>query len=198
VPAAVNLARTVFAVRRRAHFSDLTEASKLEARLSALLGFEYIEPVAMRIEHLFISPGHNFFGHHGRPAGEHPMIPVDCCECVAGQGIRGDRFFGFKDDYKGQITFFSMEVLEALRQELNLPAAQAQATRRNAFVRGADLKNLIGQDFEIQGVRLAGIEESKPCHWMNSALGPGAEEWLKGRAGLRCRILTNGILRRDD
>lgn len=151
----------------------------------------------MRIEHLFTSPGHNYFGRHGRPAGEHPMVAVDYFECVTGRGIRGDRFFNYKDNYKGQITFFSMEVLEALRSELNLPAAQPQATRRNAFVRGADLNVLIGQEFELQGVHLAGVEESKPCHWMDSALGAGAEEWLQGRAGLRCRILRDGILRRD-
>jgi MOSC domain-containing protein YiiM len=88
-----------------------------------------------------------------------------------------------------------MEVLEQLRDELNLPAAQPQATRRNAFIRAADLPELIGQQFEIQGVRFEGVEESRPCHWMNSALGPGAEEWLRGRAGLRCRILTDGVLR---
>ena len=125
------------------------------------------------------------------------MVPAEHLECVAGHGIRGDRFFDYKENYKGQITLFSMEVLEALRQELNLPAAQAQATRRNAFVRGVDLNALIGQEFTIQGLRLNGIEECKPCHWMNSALGPGAEDWLKDRAGLRCRILTDGILRRD-
>jgi len=151
----------------------------------------------LRLEHLFISPGHNFFGHHDKPAGEHPISKVEQLECVAGRGIRGDRFFDFKENYKGQITFFSMEVLEALRSELQLPDAQPQATRRNAFVRGADLPSLIGKDFEVQGVCFTGIEESRPCHWMNSALGPGAEEWLRGRAGLRCRILTDGILRRD-
>ena len=58
---------------------------------------------------------------------------------MTGRGIRGDRFFDFKENHKGQITFFAMEVLERLRQELNLPEAQPQATRRNAFVRGADL-----------------------------------------------------------
>ena len=151
----------------------------------------------MRIEHLFISPGHNFFGHHGQPAGAHPISQVEQLECVAGHGIRGDRFFDFKENYKGQITFFAMEVLEALRCELQLPDAQPQASRRNAFVRGADLPSLIGRDFEVQGVGFTGIEESRPCHWMNSALGPGAEEWLRGRAGLRCRIRTDGILRRD-
>ena len=151
----------------------------------------------IRVEHLFISPGHNFFGHHGQPAGEHAIIAVGQIVCVAGRGIRGDRFFDFKENYKGQITFFAMEVLEELRRELNLPGAQPEATRRNAFVRGADLNALIGVEFGVQGVRFAGVEESKPCHWMNTALGPGAEEWLKGRGGLRCRILTDGVLRRE-
>jgi len=151
----------------------------------------------LRVEHLFISSGHNFFGHHGQPAGEHPVVAIEKIECVAGRGIRGDRFFDYKEDYKGQITFFAMEVLEALRSELNLAGAQPQATRRNAFVRGVDLPSLVGKQFELQGVRFAGVEESKPCHWMNAALGPGAEDWLRGRAGLRCRILTDGVLRRD-
>ena len=48
----------------------------------------------IRVEHLFISPGHNFFGHHGQPAGEHPTLSVEEIECVAGRGIRGDRFYG--------------------------------------------------------------------------------------------------------
>jgi len=152
----------------------------------------------MRVEHLFVSPGHDFFGHHDQPAGQNPIVDVDQVECVAGRGLRGDRFFDFKENYKGQITFFAMEVIELLRRELNLPDAPPQGTRRNAFVRGADLKALIGQQFEVQGVRFEGVEESKPCHWMNSALGPGAEEWLRGRAGLRCRILTDGVLRREN
>jgi MOSC domain-containing protein YiiM len=151
----------------------------------------------IQVCHLFISPGHNYFGHHEQPAGEHPIIEVDQVECVAGRGLRGDRFFDFKEDYKGQITFFSMEVFEALRRDLNLPHAQPSATRRNVFVRGVDLNRLVGAEFEIQGARFAGGAECSPCYWMNSALGPGAEDWLKGRGGLRARILTDGVLRRD-
>lgn len=151
----------------------------------------------MRVERLFVSPGHNFFGHHGQPAGENPIVEVDQIACVAGRGIGGDRFFDFKADYKGQVTFFSLEVFDALRRELGLPAAQPQATRRNVLVRGADLNALIGREFSVQGVRFAGTEESKPCHWMNTALGPGAEQWLRGRGGLRARILTDGVLRRE-
>jgi hypothetical protein len=48
----------------------------------------------MHVCHLFISPGHNFYGHHGQPAGERLIVAVGRIECVAGCGIRGDRFCG--------------------------------------------------------------------------------------------------------
>ena len=144
---------------------------------------------------LFISPGHNYFGHNGRPAGQHPSVEVKQVECVTGRGIRGDRFFDFRENYKGQITFFALEVFDAFRRELNLPEAQTAAIRRNAIIAGADLNSLVGTGFEIQGVRFSGVEQCKPCHWMNSAIGPGAEDWLQGRGGLRARILTDGVLK---
>jgi len=150
----------------------------------------------IEVRQLFISAGHNFFGHHGQPAGENPIVEVDRLDCVAGRGIRGDRFFDFKESYKGQITFFSVEVFDALRRDLELPEAQPSATRRNAFVAGADLNSLVEQEFEIQGIRFAGVEQCKPCYWMDSALGPGAEAWLRGRGGLRARILSDGVLER--
>ncbi|MCX6894579.1 MAG: molybdenum cofactor biosysynthesis protein [Verrucomicrobia bacterium] len=151
----------------------------------------------IRVCHIFISPGHNFAGHHDQPPGEHPLIEVDSVECVAGRGLRGDRYFDHKQDYKGQITFFALEVFDALRRELNLSAAQPQATRRNVFTRGADLNTLVGKEFEIQGVRFAGVAECSPCYWMNRVLGAGAENFLQDRGGLRARILADGVLRRD-
>jgi MOSC domain-containing protein YiiM len=151
----------------------------------------------IHVTHLFVSPGHNFFGRHGQPAGEHALLEVEEIECVAGRGIRGDRFFEYKENYKGQITFYAMEVFDALRRELDLPDARPAVTRRNVITRGADLAALVGVEFEIQGVRFAGVEECRPCYWMDSALGPGAETWMKGRGGLRARILTDGVLRPD-
>lgn len=151
----------------------------------------------IRVEQLFISPGHNFVGHYGGPPGRNPLMPVAEVECVAGRGLRGDRYFDREANHKGQITFFSLEVFEGLCRELKLVGVEPQATRRNAFVRGADLNALVGRTFEIQGVRFEGVEESRPCDWMNLALGPGARDWLNGQGGLRARILDNGVLRRE-
>src|SRR6266700_5435674 len=141
----------------------------------------------VEICHLYISSGHNFVGHHGREPDEFPMIEVASIDCVAGRGLRGDRYFDFQENYKGQITFFSLEVFDELCDALQLPHDCPGAVRRNVFTRNVDLNELIGQDFEVQGVRFHGTQECRPCYWMNRAIAPGAEEFLKGRGGLRAK-----------
>ena len=149
---------------------------------------------AVEICHLYISSGHNFFGHHGRAPDEYPATEVPSVECVAGHGIRGDRFFDYQQDYKGQITFFSLEVFDELCSALRIQGVPPSAVRRNVITRDVDLNELIGQDFEVQDVRFHGTEESRPCDWMNRAVAPGTREFLKGRGGLRAQILNDGVL----
>jgi MOSC domain-containing protein YiiM len=151
----------------------------------------------VEICHLYISAGHNFVGHHGCEPDTHPMIEVAEIECMAGRGICGDRYFDFKDDYKGQITFFSLEVFAELCDALQIQGCSPALVRRNVITRRADLNQLIGEDFEIHGVRFHGMEECRPCYWMDHAIAPGAHEFLKGRGGLRAKILCDGKLRSD-
>ena len=68
-------------------------------------------PVNMNVslKHLFISPGHNYYGRHGKGAMDYPIEEVERISCVAGRGIKGDRFFDYKPDYKGQITLALVE-----------------------------------------------------------------------------------------
>ena len=150
--------------------------------------------MSLKICNLYISPGHNFFGHHGREPAEHLAIEVPSIDCVTGRGIRGDRFFDYKEDYKGQITFFALEVFEELGQTLNVQNCSSAAVRRNVITYGIDLNSLIEREFEMDGVRFHGTGECRPCYWMDRALAPGAENFLKGRGGLRARILSDGVL----
>jgi MOSC domain-containing protein YiiM len=150
---------------------------------------------AVEICHLYISPKHNFVGHHGRQPDTYPAIEVPVIECIAGRGIRGDRYLDFKDNYKGQITFFSLEIFDELCGTLQVHDCSPWLVRRNVITRGVDLNELIDQTFEIQGIRFKGTEECRPCYWMDHAIAPGAQTFLKGRGGLRARILTNGMLR---
>lgn len=147
------------------------------------------------LQRIYVSAGHSYVGRHGLGSVPQAIHELDRVECVAGRGLRGDRFFDHKDNFKGQVTLFSGEVFADLRVALHLPQATPAALRRNLLVSGGDLNELIGRQFELQGVRLEATEECRPCYWMDEAFGPGAEAWLRGRGGLRCRILTDGWLR---
>ena len=146
------------------------------------------------IRHLYISPGHNFFGQHGVEPGTSPILELQEVECMAGRGIRGDRFFDYREDYKGQITFFAIEVFNDICHKLAVGGLSPSAVRRNAITEGVDLNQLRGARFCLQGLEFEGMCECKPCYWMDRAIAPGAESLLAGRGGLRARILKGGIL----
>ena len=124
----------------------------------------------------------------------HAILEVASLHCLAGRGIEGDRFLDFKPDYKGQITFFAWEEFERLCRTLEVRGKTPAAFRRNVITEGVDLLSLVGQEFEIQGVRFRGHSECSPCYWMDQAFAPGAEAALRGRGGLRAQILTDGML----
>lgn len=148
----------------------------------------------IELVHFFVSPAHSFYGHHGRPPSEAPILEPDTIECVAGRGVAGDRFFEYRSSYKGQITFFALEIHERMCREFGrkLPPS---VYRRNVITRGIDLNELIGCRFEVQGVTFEGTEEATPCYWMDTAFGPGAENALQGVGGLRAKILNGGELK---
>ena len=149
------------------------------------------------LEEIWISPGNDFRGHHGGPRGDHGISRVPEVECVAGMGLKGDRYFGYKENFKGQVTFFDAAAVEAVREQFKRPYLSSAEFRRNLIVRGVDLSAWVGRRFRFQGIEFEGSEESKPCYWMDDAVAPGVEEFLKTRfrGGLRARILTSGVLR---
>jgi MOSC domain-containing protein YiiM len=155
------------------------------------------EDCQIRVSAIFLSPGHNFFGRYGHPAARHPIVEVEEVECVAGRGLVGDRFFDFKPDYCGQITFFAEEVYRDLCRALGIHDKPRSVFRRNVLTEGVDLQVLVGRRFSLQGIEFEGAGECSPCLWMNEAFGCGAEEFLRGRGGLRARILGDGVLRKS-
>ena len=142
---------------------------------------------------LYLSPDHDFRGHHGRPRGNNPVSEVTQAECVAGQGLRGDRYFGFKENYKGQVTFFDQAVHEAVQSKFGV-SPEPFAYRRNVLLAGFDLNDLVGKQFVLGDTRFEGTEECSPCYWMDQVVATGTEEFLKGRGGLRARIMEGGYL----
>jgi len=123
---------------------------------------------------------------------DYPIKEVASIECVAGRGIHGDRFFDYKPDYKGQITFFDWAVYERVKNEVVKGDLHPRAFRRNVVVAGVDLNGLIDKRFRIGGLEFTGSCECAPCYWMDEACAPGTHEFLKGYGGLRAKIIQGG------
>jgi molybdopterin synthase catalytic subunit len=149
------------------------------------------------IEQIWISPGHDFRGRHGQEREDHGVLAVESVECVPGMGLRGDRYFGYKPNFKGQVTFFEADIVRQVWENFGLTDLSTGVFRRNVVVRGVRLRDWVGRRFVLDGIEFEGVEECKPCYWMDQAVAPGTEKFLLGecRGGLRARILSHGTLR---
>jgi MOSC domain-containing protein YiiM len=151
------------------------------------------------IRHIFISPGHNYFGRPKDGPGPSVTHDLEQVEARAGLGLVGDRYFGVAAHFEAQVTFIAWEVIAGLQRELGLAHISPALTRRNIVVEGVNLNQLIGHEFAIEGshgscVRFLGTKSCSPCAWMDAMLAPGAHQFLKGRGGLRARVLSDGVL----
>ena len=122
-------------------------------------------------------------------------------EVVAGQGIRGDRFFGRATRLASAVSFVAAEALEAVENDLGLApgSLDPRLTRRNIVTRGVDLNALRHRPFGLDTgdgtVWFDAAGETSPCAWMDDRLAPGARDALRGRGGLRANPTSSGVLR---
>jgi len=158
----------------------------------------YSVVMQVSIKYLYISHGHNYFGRYGMSSLSHEIEEREHLDLMAGKGIVGDRFFDYEEDYKGQITFFDWAVYERVKNEIVNGELDPSKFRRNVLMEGVDLNDLIGKRFSIGEIEFTGSCECSPCFWMDEACAEGTEEFLKGRGGLRARILDDGELRAED
>ena len=149
------------------------------------------------LRHIVISRGHDYWGRRGEGRMQHGAELPEEVEAVADMGLRGDRYFGEKPGGKQQVTFLDFAVVEQVREDYRVPKLPPTTFRRNLIVEGADLSAWLGKKFSLQGVVFEGSQECKPCHWMDRAIAPGVQDFMKEnfRGGLRARVLTTGVLR---
>ncbi len=154
----------------------------------------------VEILHLLVSPAHAYFGRTRDGAADVPTTDAEKVEVVAGKGIVGDRFFGKAAHMDAAITLIAVEALEAMAAELGVEPFNPLLTRRNVVIRGAQLAPLLGQEFAIESqgsvVRLKGGRPAHPCAWMDQMLAPGAHAAMRGRGGMRCQALSDGLIHR--
>ncbi|MGB7341095.1 MAG: pyridoxamine 5'-phosphate oxidase family protein [Phototrophicaceae bacterium] len=129
------------------------------------------------------------------------VTTVDNAEVVAGQGIKGDRYFGLADTSHEtrQITLIAQEDIEAANTHHKLPLTHIES-RRNLLTQGVPLNHLVGKRFKIGDVVLEGNELCEPCNGLAQSTGYGKRllSVMVHRGGLRCAIIKGGIITQGD
>lgn len=140
---------------------------------------------------------------HISPAAEKPLVAVESVRAVPGRGLEGDRYFAGSGFYsnnmepKREVTLIESEALEALERDYGISLAPGES-RRNITTRGVALNHLIGREFNVGTVMLRGLKLCEPCNHLASLTQDQVRVGLVHRGGLRCQILTEGVIRPGD
>lgn len=130
---------------------------------------------------------------------------VASAELVAGQGIRGDRYFegkgtfskSLKDLPDRELTLIEREEIERFNGASGHRYDDG-AFRRNIVVSGIRLNELVDKTFQVGDVTVRGIRLCEPCKYLGGCLVPEVETAMAGKAGLRAQILASGTVALGD
>jgi MOSC domain-containing protein YiiM len=149
----------------------------------------------VEVVQLLVSPVHRYMGRPSEgPSDATGQELVRSVEVRRNLGIVGDRYYARPAHRDAAVTLMSAE---------NLPLdinAQADLglTRRNILLRGVDIDAYVGSTVALDTgagrVLLAVRRPARPCAWMDAVIGPGAQRALRGKGGVRCTPLTDGVL----
>jgi MOSC domain-containing protein YiiM len=136
-----------------------------------------------------------------KAAGQMKAVPEARAE--AGRGLEGDRYYektGTYSDTPGsgrEVTLVESETIEALAKEYGVELAPGD-TRRNITTRGIALNHLVDREFRVGEVTLRGTRLCEPCAHLQSMTHEKVLEGLVHRGGLRCDIVSGGVIRNGD
>lgn len=140
---------------------------------------------------------------HIAPVAEAALKAVESVRAVPGRGLEGDRYFTRRGTYSPKpmpdrdLTLIEEETLEALARDDGIALAPGES-RRNITTRGVALNHLVQREFIVGEVRVRGLRLCDPCGHLERLSQPGVRKALIHRGGLRCQILTEGMIRVGD
>lgn len=132
-----------------------------------------------------------------RPEREQPMRAVNEVDVEIGTGLEGDRYRG-NPQSKRQVTLIQAEHLAAIGSMLARGPIDPALTRRNIVVSGINLLALHASRFRVGSVLLEGTGLCHPCSKMETLLGPGGYNAMRGHGGITARVIEAGRVRVGD
>lgn len=130
-----------------------------------------------------------------RPAPRVAMLSMPRVEAIAGRGLAGDRTAEkSRPGNDRQVTLIQLEHLESVAKLLRREMIDLGLTRRNIVVSGINLVALKNHSFRIGGAVLELTGECHPCSLMESQLGEGGYNAMRGHGGMTAIVLESGII----
>jgi len=132
-----------------------------------------------------------------RPARLAPMLVSQALSMTPGLGVAGDHYASATQGAR-QVTVISAEHLSAIASFLGRDMAQPELLRRNVVVPGVNLAALKARRFRLGGAVLECSGDCHPCSKMETLLGPGGYNAVRGHGGITARVLEGGEVRLGD
>ena len=123
---------------------------------------------------------------------------IDSINVIANKGIKNDRYFSDDNNNDVQLTLIEKENIDYYNgiSELKIPYINF---RRNIITSGIQLNNLIGKELFVGNVKIKAHRLCDPCKYLQDKLNDkNLVKKLVNRGGLRCQILTDGIISVND
>ncbi|WP_010584862.1 MOSC domain-containing protein [Schlesneria paludicola] len=133
-----------------------------------------------------------------RPARLTPVQSVEKAILFVGRGIEGDHRFGGRIGSKRQVTLIQYEHLQAVASLLHRDDVAPELARRNLVISGLNLLALKGKQFRIGEVCLEYSGPCEPCSRMESVLGPGGYNAMRGHGGITAKVIVGGTIHVGD
>jgi MOSC domain-containing protein YiiM len=114
---------------------------------------------------------------------------------IPAKGLEGDRY---KNVGNRQVTLIQQEHLNAIASFLGKEKIDYTLTRRNILVRGINLVSLKGKNFKIGDAVLQYTGDCHPCSRMETALGLGGYNAMRGHGGITAKIISGGLIKVGD
>jgi MOSC domain-containing protein YiiM len=149
----------------------------------------------VEVVQLLVSPAHRLAGRPADGPADGPDDErVERVRVREGLGLVGDRYFGRPAHRDAAVTLMAAENLP---RHID-PSADLRHTRRNVLLRGVDIDSFVGSTIALDTgdgpVVFAVNRPARPCAWMDVTVGPGAQRALRGKGGVRCAPLSDGVL----
>ena len=119
-------------------------------------------------------------------------------EVFANKGILQDRYFNEINEKDTQITLIESENVEYINKSMGINFLDIDF-RRNIITKGIKLNQLVGKKIKVGQVTMKVHRLCDPCRYLQDLLNQkNLIKTLLNKGGLRCELLTNGKISKND